>query len=106
MYFADDGNVKLVDVEIVVQQGPKPFLGGDRHTKTGVEYHHAITQTVEGLKKDWNQYLEGKTLRHTKLLRHTPDYNNSYPLLSCVVANISNFAISKHIPISISQALM
>ena len=67
MYFADDGNVKLVDVEIVVQQGPKPFLGGYRHTKTGVEYHHAITQTVEGLKKDWNQYLEGKTLRQTKL---------------------------------------
>ena len=49
----------MVDVEIVVQESEKPFLGGYKNTKTGVEYHHAISQTVEGTKKDWNQYLEG-----------------------------------------------
>eukprot|EP00698_Gefionella_okellyi_P004394 TRINITY_DN14057_c0_g1_i1.p1 TRINITY_DN14057_c0_g1~~TRINITY_DN14057_c0_g1_i1.p1 ORF type:complete len:396 (+),score=79.15 TRINITY_DN14057_c0_g1_i1:35-1189(+) len=33
--------------EIVVQgpDQPKPFIGGFRHRKTGVEYHHAVTQT-------------------------------------------------------------
>ena len=49
-----------MEVEIVVQKGNKAFLGGFKHSKTGSEYHHAITQTVEGKKKDWNQIAEGK----------------------------------------------
>ena len=49
----------MVEVEIVVQKGNKAFLGGFKNNKTGSEYHHAITQTVEGKKRDWNQITEG-----------------------------------------------
>ena len=49
----------MVEVEIVVQKGNKAFLGGFKNSKTGSEYHHAITQTVEGKKRDWNQITEG-----------------------------------------------
>ena len=49
----------MVDVEIVVQKGNKAFLGGFRNSKSGSEYHHAITQTVEGKRRDWNQITEG-----------------------------------------------
>ena len=57
----EGGNTpRMVEVEIVVQKGNKAFLGGFKNSKTGSEYHHAITQTVEGKKRDWNQITEGK----------------------------------------------
>ena len=56
---------RMVEVEIVVQKGNKAFLGGFKNSKTGSEYHHAITQTVEGKKRDWNQITEGIFLRKT-----------------------------------------
>ena len=59
----EEGKVKIVDVEIQVQQSYKPFLGGFRHLKTGVEFHHAVSQTVQGSKKDWNQYLENTSIK-------------------------------------------
>ena len=58
-----EGNVRLVEVEVVVQKGYKPFLGGFKHSKSGTEYHHAITQTVGGAKRDWNQYVEDTCTR-------------------------------------------
>ena len=56
----------MVEVEIVVQKGNKAFLGGFKNNKTGSEYHHAITQTVEGKKRDWNQITEGNFTIHIK----------------------------------------
>ena len=56
----------MVEVEIVVQKGNKAFLGGFKNSKTGSEYHHAITQTVEGKKRDWNQITEGNFTIHIK----------------------------------------
>ena len=67
----DAGNVsRTVEVEIVVQKGNKAFLGGFRHSKTGAEYHHAITQTVEGRKRDWNQLTEGNHIVINFFLKH------------------------------------
>lgn len=36
---------KVILVDIQREQVQKPFLGGFRHRKTGVEYHHASSQT-------------------------------------------------------------
>lgn len=36
---------KVIIVDIQREDGVKPFVGGFRHKKTGVEYHHAFTQT-------------------------------------------------------------
>ena len=59
-FFVEGGNTpRMVEVEIVVQRGNKAFLGGFKNSKTGSEFHHAITQTVDGKKKDWNQIAEG-----------------------------------------------
>ena len=60
IFLIDGGSTpRQVEVEIVVQKGNKAFLGGFKNNKTGSEYHHAITQTVEGKRKDWNQIAEG-----------------------------------------------
>jgi hypothetical protein len=40
----DDTETEVV-VDIQREDGPKPFIGGFRHRKTGIEYHHAFTQT-------------------------------------------------------------
>ncbi|PAA68246.1 hypothetical protein BOX15_Mlig014514g1, partial [Macrostomum lignano] len=40
-----DSSTKEVNVEIDRQLRRKPFLGGYRHKRSGVEYHHAQTQT-------------------------------------------------------------
>ena len=42
----DDGTMQDVVVEIERALRKKPFLGGYRHKKTGVEYHHASAQTM------------------------------------------------------------
>ena len=63
-FVLEGGNTpRMVEVEIVVQKGNKAFLGGFKNIKTGSEYHHAITQTVEGKKRDWNQITEGNLAR-------------------------------------------
>ena len=63
-FVLEGGNTpRMVEVEIVVQKGNKAFLGGFKNSKTGSEYHHAITQTVEGKKRDWNQITEGNLTR-------------------------------------------
>lgn len=34
-------------VEVTPARSGKPFLGGFRNRKTGIEYHHAATQTFK-----------------------------------------------------------
>lgn len=41
----DENIHKNVVVEVYDKRIEKPFIGGYRHKKTGVEYHHAYTQT-------------------------------------------------------------
>jgi hypothetical protein len=46
---ADEGRharVVVVDIEKAGEDGKKPFLGGFRHKKTALVYHHAVMQTV------------------------------------------------------------
>ena len=42
----EEGTMQDVVVEIERATRKKPFLGGYRHKKTGVEYHHAGAQTM------------------------------------------------------------
>ncbi len=42
------------NVEIIVHKTRKPFLGGYRQPRTGLEYHNATCQTVKGMGKDLN----------------------------------------------------
>ena len=46
-YFTEDSTYKDVVVEIERTTRKKPFLGGYRHKKTAVEYHHASAQTMQ-----------------------------------------------------------
>ena len=50
----DDGTMQDVVVEIERVLRKKPFLGGYRHKKTGVEYHHASAQTMAKQKPQSN----------------------------------------------------
>ena len=43
----DESSYKDVVVEIERTTRKKPFLGGYRHKKTSVEYHHASAQTMQ-----------------------------------------------------------
>mmetsp|Transcript_24030 Transcript_24030/g.60862 ORF Transcript_24030/g.60862 Transcript_24030/m.60862 type:complete len:664 (-) Transcript_24030:1131-3122(-) len=45
------GDVKLVEVQIEKDIMGKPFLGGYRNKKSGLEYHHAGAQTMPGRSK-------------------------------------------------------
>lgn len=45
----EDGAVTPLQVAVEKVSTRKPFLGGYRHTKTKLLYHHATTQTKEGL---------------------------------------------------------
>ncbi len=45
-FFLEDGTFQDVVVEIERTFKNKPFLGGYRHKKTGVEFHHASAQTM------------------------------------------------------------
>lgn len=47
MFLSDDSTYKDVVVEIERTTRKKPFLGGYRHKKTSVEYHHASAQTMQ-----------------------------------------------------------
>ncbi|EGD76447.1 hypothetical protein PTSG_07566 [Salpingoeca rosetta] len=42
---ADDGSDRLFNITVFTANVTKPFLGGFRHKKTGVEYHNASSQT-------------------------------------------------------------
>jgi hypothetical protein len=42
----EDGTQKQIMVEVVNENRRKRYLGGYRHKKTGVEYHHASAQTL------------------------------------------------------------
>lgn len=46
-HFSEDNTYKDVVVEIERTTRKKPFLGGYRHKKTSVEYHHASAQTMQ-----------------------------------------------------------
>jgi hypothetical protein len=46
----DEFVVKKIVVTVVREDVRKPFLGGFRNRKTGVEYHHASSQTPVALK--------------------------------------------------------
>jgi len=43
--FSDNGEWKLVIVELVWSTRRKPYLGGYRHRMSGIEYHNASAQT-------------------------------------------------------------
>ena len=45
--FVDENQSKDVVVEIERATRKKPYLGGYRHKKTGVLYHHATAQTIK-----------------------------------------------------------
>jgi len=47
----DDGSFTTVKVEIEFPSVRKPFLGGYRNQKTGIEYHHSSAQTYIRVKK-------------------------------------------------------
>ena len=47
MSLTDDSTYKDVVVEIERTTRKKPFLGGYRHKKTSIEYHHASAQTMQ-----------------------------------------------------------
>lgn len=47
IHFSEDNTYKDVVVEIERTTRKKPFLGGYRHKKTSVEYHHASAQTMQ-----------------------------------------------------------
>mmetsp|Transcript_27701 Transcript_27701/g.61817 ORF Transcript_27701/g.61817 Transcript_27701/m.61817 type:complete len:421 (-) Transcript_27701:297-1559(-) len=50
MITGSDGRTVRMPVAVTkMLPGSKPYLGGYRHKKTGYLYHHASTQTVEGL---------------------------------------------------------
>ena len=56
--FDDDRPAKRITVGISKSAARKPYLGGFRHKKTGVVYHHAGTQSVlsgDGKKKEVKQ---------------------------------------------------
>ena len=45
--FVETNEEKDVVVEIERATRKKPFLGGYKHKKNGVEYHHASAQTMQ-----------------------------------------------------------
>ena len=50
-YFVDretpySARTKLYRVFVQNDAGKKPFIGGYRDKRTGIEYHHAATQTI------------------------------------------------------------
>jgi len=49
-------------VKVERMKGSKPFLGGYKHKVTGVQYHHASTQTIPKKKSsgvcNWTQHCE------------------------------------------------
>lgn len=45
--FPEDGSYTDIVVEIERTTRKKPYLGGYRHKKTSVEYHHASAQTMQ-----------------------------------------------------------
>jgi len=47
----DDGSFTTVKVSIEFPSARKPFLGGYRNQKTGIEYHHCSAQTYIRVKK-------------------------------------------------------
>ena len=57
--FSDDGEIKVLTVEIVTHLRTKPFLGGYRSMPQDIEYHHAEVQTEKYRKRTWSQQMEG-----------------------------------------------
>ena len=45
---------------IIVTKFRKPFLGGFRQLRTGLEFHNATTQTPKGRHNDLTGCVEGK----------------------------------------------
>ena len=47
-----DHGMKEVLVNVEQSRIKKPFLGGYRHKETGIEYHHASSQTIPKRRPD------------------------------------------------------
>jgi hypothetical protein len=68
----EDGATKVYNIHVVNEALSKPFLGGWRHAKTGIEYLNASTQTPRRTR------YSGKELFHrttqTAILRSAPKF--------------------------------
>ena len=65
---AGGGSEAVIIVDIEREDNPKPFLGGYRHRKTGIEYHHASTQTWVPKKPKVYRILSTKAHRNFDLV--------------------------------------
>ena len=96
---ADEGGFNDVVVEIERTTRQKPFLGGYRHKKTGVEFHHASCQTMQKARPASNVERfcrDTQTVRQHNILQQTT--NSTSTQMTKIGVYVSNLPDKLMVP--------
>lgn len=100
--FTEGGEGGYSDVVVEIErpmQHQKPFLGGYRHKKTGVEFHHASCQTVQKQRPPSNveRYCrDTQTVRQRNIVQQTT--NNTCTQMTSIGVYVSNMTDKMLVP--------